>query len=234
MNLKRFEKGSINHKIVTALVELMNRGRIQQIAPLINCKTPVLSMALTDLVKQGHLTFNQYSGLYQLTPEALEVHDIKPAGIEVLKETGMQESTGKPGKRCTFCEKTKDPTEFYVGQQRCKVCFNGLAKVGKLRREAKPIPPELEKFVQGAPVSRQPAGPRKAPAPAAAASAKVTAEAEVVTIAPRGTARAWLCGTGDAAVAKVEQDGALHSYSLEQLQQLRDWASMVLKREMSA
>lgn len=240
MALEPVVEGSIKDRILCAIVDHDNRLPRAVISQHVACNDSILSIALDGLLKGAYLTLD--GDRYSVTDEARRVQGLVPVHRPIQEPTARQAPEApmatkkKDGKKCTFCEETKDPSEFYDSQARCKVCFNGVAKVGKLRKEGKAIPPELQRFAGGG-GSAQKVAAAKAPPPSAPDKpihVEPAADSSVCRIIPAGVIECRVMGSGKDAEAWVTQYGKTHIYGLTELQQLRDWASGVLKREMSA
>ncbi len=142
----------------------------------------------------------------------------------------------KDGKKCTFCEETKDTkADFYEGHGRCKVCVNRISKADALKREGKPIPAHLQRYDRSVAAPRVTKAEKPvAPVPEKPIHVEPAADSSIHRIIPAGVIECRVMGAGKDAEAWVTQYGKTHIYGLTELQQLRDWASTVLKREMSA
>lgn len=155
---------------------------------------------------------------------------------EILQTLTSAKSVGddkRDGKKCTFCEATKDrKDDFYANQVRCKVCMNRISKVNSLKRRGEPIPDELKRYDVAGPAS---SGTKaKRPAVVAQKKAPVPAPSEPFRIIPANAIECCLLGHGADAEAHIIQSGRVHIYGMKELEQLVVWASAVLKRGQAA
>lgn len=240
MSLQPVKEGSIKDRILWAIVDHDNRLPRAVISQHVDCNDSILAIALGGLLKDGYLTLD--GDRYSVTDEARRVQGLVPVQRstqepKVSKAPEVPMATKqKEGKKCTFCEDTKAPSEFYDSQARCKVCFTGLSKVSKLRKLGHPIPADLMRFAGGGQPAKTTA-PEKAELsskPVKELHVEPAQDATVFRIIPAGIIECRVLGSGKDADAMVTQDGKTHIYRLKELQQLRDWASGVLKREMAA
>lgn len=208
MSLEPLIVGSIKDLVVCsvwALGELATKARLHK---AVDSNDAVISIAINTLVRDGYMRPHQ-AGHYVLADELAAT--LKPADRTPIAAAAIpSEAPTMAKKTCTECSQTKNESEFYAGNAKCKPCFLKRQRASKAAKNGKaPAPPKHER-----------------------ALAPPSGDEFVIPAAGQIHCRVLDAGAGPSFVLQQGNDQVI--CSVEQLQILRDWASGVIKKASAA